>query len=313
MNTVSEEIPIKYFAMIPHIIYELGLDSYDIALYCLLKRISCENSFCTYSNENLAKMLKISVAKLKRIKKKLSEHFPLINSPLIICNVRNSKEKGSETTEIKIVNIWPQGNAYFEQKKEEKKQAQKIYTGSVVATPPGSVGAVKNKPGFKKKKEINKEKNDTILRDEESNLGVQKVEDSEVKPPISFPFSFSKEDMGKIHESVKELCPDKKTLIKVLKFAETNDFWNVLLKTPHKVIKNFKTIYEQAKKVFVKEDLIAKRRQFAKGREFTGNNGYALSDHEKLTIVSGGYTEFYFYNKECDYWTNNGLGADDGN
>lgn len=312
MNTVVEEIPIKYFAMIPHVIYELGLDSYDIALYCLLKRISCENSYCTYSNENLAKMLKISVAKLKRIKKKLSEHFPLINSPLIICNVRNSKEKGSETTEIKIVNIWPQGNAHFEQKKEEKKQPQKIYTGSVVATPPSSVVAVKNKPGLKNKKEINKEKKALILANEPHDLDVQSVDDGEAKPTISFPFSFSKADMGKIHESVKDLCPDKKTLIKVLKFAETNDFWSALLKTPSKVIKNFKTIYEQAKKVFAKEDLIAKRKQFAKSREYTGNNSYAISDHEKLTIVSGACQETYFYNRDCDYWTNVGLGANDG-
>jgi len=314
MNTVLEEVPIKYFAMIPHVIYELGLNAYEISVYCLLKRISCENSACTYSNENLAKLVNISVSQLKRVKKKLSEHFSLLNSPLIICTERRSKTGSNETTEIKIVNIWPQNVSHFDTKKAEKQRTelqnlseiQNSSTGSDRTTPPGSDRTTKKNPGLKNIKEINKEKFSTESSQGNGFESVSESKDGEVKSAI-FPFSFDKKEMGEIYDKVKDICHDKRDFVKVLEFAEADEFWKGLIKNQKKAIRHFKSVYEQAQKVIAKDELILKRKQLAKSLQFQGVNGYSLADDEGYNVISANVTYQYKYNRNDEFWAKYGL------
>jgi predicted transcriptional regulator len=65
----------KFFAMIPKIVFFLGLNPYDLALYLFMKQSvgESETSYCAFSTSSMSKILGISIGQIVNSKKKLRE------------------------------------------------------------------------------------------------------------------------------------------------------------------------------------------------------------------------------------------------
>ena len=98
----------KYFSQIPSVIYFIGLDPYQIALYVTIKCFSGDHSVCTKSAPNLAKCAGMSVRKLQQVALSLCEINKTLKKPLISILQRTSEYGDKAPNEIKIKDIWPE-------------------------------------------------------------------------------------------------------------------------------------------------------------------------------------------------------------
>jgi len=111
----------KYRTETPNIIFDMGLDPYEFSIYTHLKRIAGDHGSSKASNKYLAKVSCISIDKVKKVKK------ILVKRNLIICTVRQNKDKSFQPTLIQIIDWWPQNFEYFRTKKDERKNKLKEF------------------------------------------------------------------------------------------------------------------------------------------------------------------------------------------
>jgi hypothetical protein len=103
----------QYFAMTPHIIYEIGLKANEIAVYGAIKRCSGENGICIKSKANLAKSAGVCPRTIFNIIQKLCEVNKIIGKPLIKSVSRYTEDGDFDTNQIEIIDIWPENMNQF--------------------------------------------------------------------------------------------------------------------------------------------------------------------------------------------------------
>jgi hypothetical protein len=100
----------KYYAMIPHLIYELGLSAKAIVLYCYIKRVVGECGECWQSTRTIAKKLKMSMGSVSKAKNELAA----IKYPVQLIDIQEVKSsRGKPSHHITILDIWQFNEEYF--------------------------------------------------------------------------------------------------------------------------------------------------------------------------------------------------------
>jgi hypothetical protein len=102
----------KYFTMIPNIVFELGLTTCAIILYCVLRRVAGEKGRCWMSTVSLAEKCNMSTGSVSECKKELL-------TAELIGIVSKKCDKGSYH-EIRIIDIWKRNIDYFTCSRDEK-------------------------------------------------------------------------------------------------------------------------------------------------------------------------------------------------
>lgn len=146
----------KYFCMIPHAIYEIGLKGNEIAVYGAIKRAAGESSNCTKSKPNLAKSAGVCKKSIFNIIKRLCETNKFLGKPLILCHSRHTENGEWDTNMIEIVDIWKECICLIE--KIEKKFGEvnitlpnvNVTTGVGYPLPQGRVTVTHKEESIKK-------------------------------------------------------------------------------------------------------------------------------------------------------------------
>ena len=109
----------KYRTELPNILFMIGLDPFELALYCILKRTAGDQGQCTKSMKTLAAEVGFSESKLKEVKKSLCQDRPLLNNtPLITAYPRLTAAGDPDTDMVVINDIWPINFEYFKPKEK---------------------------------------------------------------------------------------------------------------------------------------------------------------------------------------------------
>lgn len=126
----------KYFAAIPNIVFQLGLNPYELALYAHFKQAAgddggvCWKSRATISRESGMSAGMVTKARLA-LEKPRAE---LANRPLITVAEEPSKTGGHPTCAVTITDIWPVNMAKFSTSPHDV--ATSLHDGEAAATSP---------------------------------------------------------------------------------------------------------------------------------------------------------------------------------
>lgn len=96
----SNESSHHYRTEIPNIIFEMGLDPYELSLYCYLKKTAGDNGACWKSIQTLCEETKFGRTKLMKVKASLE------SKGLIKISKRNNPTGGKSSDLITIVDLW---------------------------------------------------------------------------------------------------------------------------------------------------------------------------------------------------------------
>lgn len=100
---------LKYYAAIPNIVFDLGLNPYEIALYTHFKRAAGNRSsgVCWKSRATIAKETGMSAGMVTKARQALEAPRPELHGrPLITVSEEASKTGGKPTCRITISDIW---------------------------------------------------------------------------------------------------------------------------------------------------------------------------------------------------------------
>lgn len=239
----------KFYSQIPNIIFELGLTTIEIALYCFIKRISAHSGVCFMGTTALCEKLIISRPTLIKSKKILEE------KKLISIEKKPKKEGGYHI--ITILNIWNLNNSYFSkkeyggthfnppQKREDLDFSKKEYAGKKCAP-----GVVKNVPTNKKEYiNIYKEKEQkkkavtevTLASDDAHSLfiifekKINKIRVEKKLKPIKI--NRSKTHLPALDKLIQRAGKEK--TLEIINFALEDKFWQQNILTPVSLAKHF--------------------------------------------------------------------------
>src|SRR5271155_5242067 len=155
-----------YRTELPNMIYDLGLDVYEIAVYGLLKRVAGDRGTCFKSNTSICKQLGICIPKFIEVKKSLSEKA-------LIEIVKRHHENGSPMPDlIKIMNIWPQNMEAMLARPRNIKDGSSQSLGGVVngikgGSKPGLGGVVNGIKGGSKQRLVKEEPHEEDHKEEQ--------------------------------------------------------------------------------------------------------------------------------------------------
>jgi len=108
------------FCAVPNLIYEMGLDAYEIALYSAIKRSAGDNGECTRSTSTLAQNAGMSVGKVSAVKQSL------VNRGLIAIEEMPSK-RGRQRHQIRVNPLlWIANDVYFLLDKSDRPKGKLI-------------------------------------------------------------------------------------------------------------------------------------------------------------------------------------------
>lgn len=123
MSELSENFQIQenkpdhhYRTEIPNIVFEMGLDPFQLSVYCNLKRIAGDGGNCWCSTKTLSKICGMGETKLKECIKFLSS-LPI---PLIKIIPRKKPDGSPDSNIILITDVWKENGSYFRNNKSKK-------------------------------------------------------------------------------------------------------------------------------------------------------------------------------------------------
>lgn len=259
MSNICEESIRSYFFMTPNIIFDLGLDIYEISLYTLLKKIAGEKGHSIYSNKKLAEMLKIGITKLKEIKKKLSSIWPLINRPLILVTPRKTELGDCDTDDIKIINIWDVNDKHF----KDKSKGPSPDDGGVnrQKTEGGSPRDHKEEPLKKTKIKEEREKEvgsacvaSPTKKERETPVPKVNVAQPTQSAICSSSFPFDNKEREKVYHALEARGIDRSKIEHIASYAYKDLFWKARCMSSALFIKHFDTMTSQAPKMLSEMD-----------------------------------------------------------
>jgi len=116
--TITNEGPAhRYFAALPHIVWELGLDPLEITLLAYYIRIAGKDGTCWQGTATIAEKTGISTGKVSQARRILAE--------IGLIQVQEKGQQGrGKPYRITIVDLWPLNVAYFNGDEEARKKAQ---------------------------------------------------------------------------------------------------------------------------------------------------------------------------------------------
>lgn len=99
----------KYYAAIPNIVFQLGLNPYELALYAHFKKAAGDDGgVCWKSRATIAKESSMSAGMVTKARQALEIPRPELNGKaLITVSEEPSKTGGNPTCAIRITDIWP--------------------------------------------------------------------------------------------------------------------------------------------------------------------------------------------------------------
>lgn len=296
MNNDTQEFQIeeftslhKYRTEVPNIIFTLGLDVYQTAVYLYYKKIAGDKSKCYQSQKTICEALQISQRKLRDVKRSLEQPFPqLDNQPLIRCLVRfkeNSKERLPDL--ITIIDLWDLNMKKFLRPACDAGGVRHVVPGGA-ACGAGEEDPFKKNP-FKKKEKQEKE-----------NGG---------KPPNPPPTSNSEKQVErakhvktsqKEHDALVEMYGEEKT---EKAYARLSEWKEVTPRTKWKK-NDYLSIKRWVLDALADDEIKKKKNQTAEQAETNKAfaeriaNGFnaVLAPHKGIRIdVSSQYMEFIYY------------------
>lgn len=108
-NLITDDSNDKaYFTILPNIIWEKDLSVHDLWLYATIKRVAGENGECYMSSRKLAELAGMSVGIVSGSKGNLAQ------AGLIEISLEKRSEKGWAVHHIKVVDLWGQNMAHFQ-------------------------------------------------------------------------------------------------------------------------------------------------------------------------------------------------------
>lgn len=108
MSDKYEEQNHSWRTELPNIIWDLGLDPYEITVYCYMKRVAGDGGQCYQSRKKMAAKCGMSERKFREVKVSLAKkRIELNNQSLIHIQKRKSVDGDPDTDLITIINIWP--------------------------------------------------------------------------------------------------------------------------------------------------------------------------------------------------------------
>lgn len=114
MNQIQEEFSShQYRTEIPNIVFEMGLNPYELAIYCHMKRTAGDGGTCFKSCQRLSNEVGCHRSKFIEVKKSLQE------KGLIRITHRKKEDGGCTSDVITIIDLWPR-NVQFMQEKKNK-------------------------------------------------------------------------------------------------------------------------------------------------------------------------------------------------
>lgn len=207
-----------YRTELPNIIYEIGLDANEIALYSAIKRSAGDSGACTRSNTKLAKMAGMSSRTLQRILPRLLIINKILKKPLIIRSERINEDGDQDTNLITIIDIWPDNYSFFKKQNRDDKLSpphDKLTRGQVKMTPPRVTDC--HDPG-----------DNLSYKEEPFKKNINKKTTTTNKSKLSSSFS------GEISQEVKDSARQVFDLIQLRQKKEPEERWNLDLATLEK-------------------------------------------------------------------------------
>lgn len=122
---------------IPNIVFNLGLDPYEKALYLEYKRVAGDNGACWKSNKNLSEAVGCSIRKIQLTKRALCKKRSKLNGKSLITVAPRKREDNGDTSDlITIVDIWENNAMEFIKNRRKKEVPKKDYPCARDAPPP---------------------------------------------------------------------------------------------------------------------------------------------------------------------------------
>lgn len=100
--------PRKYYAAIPNIVFKIGLNPFEIALYVHLKQIAGEDGTCWKSTATLAKETSMGAGTISKVKALLAAPRPELGNKALITVTAEMQNGGKANHSITITDIWPE-------------------------------------------------------------------------------------------------------------------------------------------------------------------------------------------------------------
>lgn len=101
----------KYYAAIPNIIFRIGLNPYELALYIYLKTVAGEDGVCWKSTATIARELKMGAGTVSRTKALLARPCEAVGGKPLILVTTEMQNGGNPNHAIRITDIWPENMA----------------------------------------------------------------------------------------------------------------------------------------------------------------------------------------------------------
>jgi hypothetical protein len=110
----------KYYAAIPNIVFKLGLNPYELALYVYLKQVAGEDRACWKSTATIAKEIGMGAGTVSKIKTSLAAPRAEIGNKPLIMITTEMQNGGNANHVITITDIWPENMAELSRVREAK-------------------------------------------------------------------------------------------------------------------------------------------------------------------------------------------------
>ena len=119
----------KYFAAIPNIVFTLGLNPYELVLYCYLKKVAGESGTCWKSTATIARDLPMGAGTVSRTKGSLAAPRAALNGKALISITAKMLNGGHPSHAITITDIWPENMAELERVSTRSTQSERVPDG----------------------------------------------------------------------------------------------------------------------------------------------------------------------------------------
>lgn len=235
---IEEYSPDKYYTQFCNIIFHLGLDPYEIALYLAIKRTVGKNGKCFKSVRTLAEETGMGKTKVSETIKSLQRKHDLLRDKSLIKVISKPKKDGGGNL-ISITNIMPDNMLFFE--------SQKVSAERTGCPPDGQGVRVANEGGTPSHIiDIKKEplrKNPLYLQISEYLFSKIKTENPNHKPPNLNAWADQIQRMAEIDKRAPE---EIKRMIDWI-YSNHDPFWKTCILSTQKLREKYDQIFIQMK------------------------------------------------------------------
>lgn len=182
----------KYWTQIPNIVFDIGLNPYEMILYAHMKRAAGKDGICRKSTRTLAKECRMSPTVVVKAKAGLAKpRAELKRKPLIRVTKMQNPHGGKEYDQVLIVDIWRDNTNRFAPPEDENQVPDIALEGKTQVpdmeldyseqvpreAQPSTIEHVKQVPVVVHKKNLREEDNKKVGAGAQTNHGVSLFRD----------------------------------------------------------------------------------------------------------------------------------------